>query len=505
MPIFELSRIIDECSSLDNINIKLMKEDAPECKKMHSDHKLPLFEYQKEGVEFGLNHDKWLLLDAPGLGKTYQSICIAEELKERENIEHCLIICGVNALKANWQKEIEKSSKYDSIIIGRKVNKNGTISYTSIDKRAEQLKEKIDQFFVIVNVESLRDKKVIDAILKGKNKFDLIIFDEIHNVKSPKSQQSKGLLKLKAKYQIGLTGTLIINNPLDAYMPLRWIEEETASFSVFKVTYCVMDDYWHTNVVGYKNVDFLRDQINLCSLRRTKNILSLPSKTIIPEFLEMKDDQRKFYQDLQAGITEKVDKVFLVTEHLLGMVTRLRQAVVCPSILSTEKISSVKVDRAAELIGDILSQGEKVVVFSNFKQPLEELKEKIKQGVICTGDITDDQIAENINNFQTDENSKVLLCTLAKMSTGVTLTAATYMIFLDTPWTYALFEQACDRIYRIGTEKKVTIYNLICENTIDERVYALINQKKDISDYMSGQELSDNERLRFLLNLPVYK
>ena len=500
-PIRVLSDIIDEFSTNENITIKLIKENTPEVISDTSDHILRPFEHQKEGINYGLSHNKWLLLDPPGLGKTLQAIYIAESLKEKGEIEHCLIICGVNALKLNWQKEISQCSKYDSIIIGRKENSKGIVSYSSIKERAKQLKENINEFFVIINIESLRDQEVIKAITKGKNKFDMIVFDEMHMAKSPKSQQSKGLLKLKAKYQIGMTGTLIINNPLDAYLPLRWIEEENSTFSTFRDNYCILDERWHSNVVGYKNIDYLKDQIEHCSLRRRKNILNLPDKLVIPEFLEMDKDQIIFYKDIRQGVVKKCDKVFITEQSLLSLVTRLRQASVCPSILTTENISSVKIERAAELIKSITSQNEKVVIFSTFKQSLEELSKFIEVNYrVCTGDKPDEEISKNIDIFQNGD-CQVLLCTLAKMSTGLTLTSASYMIFLDTPWTYAGFEQACDRIHRIGTSKNITIYSLIAQGTIDERVYKLVNDKKDISDYMMGEEISDVERLRYLLNV----
>ena len=129
-----------------------------------SSYKTSPFEYQKEGIEYGLNHDKWLLLDAPGLGKSLQLIYLAEELKKRDNIEHCLIVCGVNTLKMNWLKEIDKHSSLKGKILGQKINKKGNLVIGSVKERLEDLKNPIDEFFVVTNIETLRDKDIVKEI-----------------------------------------------------------------------------------------------------------------------------------------------------------------------------------------------------------------------------------------------------------------------------------------------------------------------------------------------------
>ena len=121
------------------------------------------------------------------MGKSLSLIKLAEELKEREGIEHCLIICGLNSLKRNWKSEIKKCSNLDSIIIGEYISKKGTVYTKSIAERIEQLKNPIKEFFVIINIESLRDEKIVDAIMKGKNKFQMIGFDEMHMSRNSQS------------------------------------------------------------------------------------------------------------------------------------------------------------------------------------------------------------------------------------------------------------------------------------------------------------------------------
>ena len=129
------------------------------------------------------------------------------------------------------KKEIIKHSTEDCIIIGEKINSKGNISYTSIKERAEQLYQPIKEFFIILNVESLRDSLIIDAIINSKNKFDLILCDEVHKLGNPSALQTKNFLKLAkvGKRHVAMTGTLLTNSPLNAYSPLKFIGKENST------------------------------------------------------------------------------------------------------------------------------------------------------------------------------------------------------------------------------------------------------------------------------------
>lgn len=493
-PTSSLSMLIDILCEFDDISLTILKDKK---KKEQDDtvlikHKINPFDYQAEAIQFGLKHDKWLLLDAPGLGKSLTAIYLAEELKKRDNIEHCLVICGINMLKWNWVKEINKFSKLSVRILGERTTRTGKTKIGSVEDRKDDLKKKIKEFFVVTNVETLRDKEIVKLINSGKNNFDMIVVDEIHACKNPQSQQGENLLKVnKAKYRIGMTGTLLMNNPLDTFLPLKWIGAENSTLSTFKHYYCMFDGFILT---GFKNTQYLKNQLSEFSLRRTKDILDLPPKTIINEYVDMSDTQEKFYRDIEKGVATEVDKVKLNTTNLLALTSRLRQATACPSVLTTKNVPSSKVDRALDLIEQITSTGDKVVVFSTFKETVKNICDKLAyiNYVSCTGDDNDADISERINKFQNDDNCKVLCGTWQKCGTGITLTSANYMVFLDTPWTDAVYTQAQDRIYRIGTKDNVTIYNLICKDTIDERVLEIVTDKSALSDYIIDDTISQS-------------
>lgn len=503
IPLTSLSRAVNLLTNFDDIEFKPLENGSVDnlyyhknnSTEIHSEaYKTKLFEHQESGIKYGLTHDRFLLLDQPGLGKTLQMIYLAEELKARDNIEHCFIICGLNTLKYNWKKEIEKFSNLDCKILGEKKTKKGKEKIGSVKERLEDLKNPIDEFFIITNIETLRNEDIIKELKnkKAKNKIDMMVLDECHVCKNPSSQQGKNLLKISAKYMIGLTGTLLLNSPLDAYVPLRWLGIENSTYTNYKFYYCNYTGFFNNILEGYKNTEVLKDVLEKYALRRTKDLLDLPEKTIIHEELSMENDQDKFYYNIVEGLGEQVDKVNINTSTLLSMIVRLRQATACPSILSSDDISAVKINRAIDLIEQIVAGGDKVVIFSVFKPTLEEIADRIKEynPLICTGDLKDEEISQNIDKFQNDENYKVMLATTAKMGTGITLNRASYAIFIDAPWTAAQCQQCEDRIHRIGSKDPVFIYYLWVKDTIDERVRQVVETKEAMADYIIDDKLS---------------
>lgn len=314
----------------------------------------------------------------------------------------------------------------------------------------------------------------------------------VHNCKSPTAAQTKGLLKLDSDYKVSMTGTLLTNSPLDAFVSLKWLGVDNSTFTNYKFYYCSYAGTFNNILIGYKNVDVLKDQLSTCSLRRTNELLDLPEKNIIQEYVTMDDKQAEFYANIVDGIVNQVDKVDLNPTNILSMTIRLRQATVCPSTLTSENIPSAKVERAIDLAKEIIDNGNKVVIFSVFKDALSYIMEELKEydPLLFTGDIKDEIIDAQKEEFQNSDKHKVICATCQKMGTGHTLTAASYAIFLDTPWTAADLRQCEDRIHRIRQNKSVFIYHLITEGTIDERVNEIVQTKEAISDFIIDDKIS---------------
>jgi SNF2 family DNA or RNA helicase len=503
VPVTSLSYLLDNLVYFDDITLKVKEEDEnKEQAKPILEYKTKPFPYQLDGITYGLNHDKWLLLDSPGLGKSLQAIYLAEELNAQRGLKHCLIVCGVATLRANWEKEIKRHSNKDAIIIGKKTTSKGKVKWETVPKRAEQLRNKIDEFFIIMNIETLRSNEVVEALKENVNEIDMIVFDEAHKAKGWSSQQGKNLLKLKDfRYKVACTGTILMNNPLDAYVPLKWIDVERSNVTTFKNQYCEFGGFGGYEIIGFKNLNLLKDELETCSLRRTKDLLDLPPKNIVNEFVELSEEHRAFYDSVKDGVKSECDKVELNSANILALTTRLRQATSCPSVLTSTPIISSKLERAMDLVEEITSNGDKVVIMSTFKEPVYILKEALKKyyPVIGTGDLKDSEVSDNIDLFQNSEKHKVFIGTTSKVGTGITLTRARYMICIDSPWTAALQEQVEDRIHRIGSKEPVFIYRLIAENTIDVMVSKLLEKKKAISDFIVD-DVNDEDTMHILRN-----
>ena len=495
VPLNKLSELVGQFGDHE-VQIKgelgaLMEKKAP---NINFTFKTTPFDHQIDGFNFGLIHNAWLLGDEQGLGKTWQVINIAIAKKQLNNYAHCLIICGVNGLKWNWVKEIHTHSNEDAHILGQRGNKVGS----NADKLADV--KNIDNlpYFIITNVETLRDTKIAEALkaLCANKTIGMIAIDEVHKCKNPSSQQGKGILKLDAETKIAMTGTPLLNTPLDLYIILKWLGYERHSFYAFKNHFCVMGGYGNYQIVGYQNMTELQEQVKDIMLRRLKaDVLDLPEKLFVDEYVECGADQSKIYKEILDDLRLNVDKI-ASSPNPLSQLIRLRQATGFTGILSSDIAVSAKLDRMEELVEEAVANGKKVVVFSNWTQITDEAIKRLRSynPAVITGQTSDSDRPIQEGKFQNDPTCKVIVGTIGAMGTGLTLTAGTVEIFLDEPWTAAMKNQAVDRCHRIGANENVTIYTLLTKNTIDERIHEIVYAKGKMSDALIDGEIAGDKR-----------
>lgn len=487
---------------LSQLNEKKVDIDIPE--GFH--FKTKPFNHQEKGLEYGMKYDRWFLGDEQGLGKSKQVIDIAVARKIKYGYKHCLIVCGVNTLKWNWMNEIHTHSDENSFILGQRTLKNGILTIGSMNNKLNDL-DNIDElpYFIITNVESFRNEdfanKVKDLCKKGK--INMCAADETHKMKNPSSQQTKGFLKCLPECRIAMTGTPLMNNPMDLYVILKWLGYENHAFYSFKQHYCVMGGYGGYEIVGYKNMDQLTNQINSIMLRRLKkDVLDLPEKIYVDEYVDMLPKQSEIYKEVQMDIKAHIDEIKFDNNPLSTLI-RLRQATGYTGILSSSIQESAKLDRMVDLVDEAVSNDDKCLVFSNWTQMTDEIVKRLKQynPALITGQTKDSDRTIQQDKFMNDDSCKVIVGTIGAMGTGLTLTAGTTVIFLDEPWNKALFEQAVDRAHRIGTKNNVTIYSIMCKGTIDERIHDLIYKKGQMSDAIIDGKIVGNktEILNYLL------
>ena len=477
------------------------------------------FAHQIEGIEYGLNHKKFLLGDEQGMGKSLQVANIACINKQLYGYKHCLVIACVNGLKYNWQSEVAKHTNETGYILGTRVNRKGVETIGSNKDRLEDLKniDNIKSYFIITNIETLRYSETVQVPCKTKspsgktkykkvtkfpiveelqklyknNEISMIIVDEIHKCKDSTSLQGKALLALNADSMVALSGTPLMNNAIDLYTPLKFIGAENHSLYSFKQHYCILGGFGGHQIVAYKNLSELQSLLDTCMLRRLKkDVLDLPEKVYFDDFVEMNSSQNKIYGYVLEDLRANIDRVKL-SPNPLTMLIRLRQVTGNPALLSSEAKGNPKFERMLDLVADVVSNGSKAIVFSNWTDVLIPAYELLQTNgynpALYTG-VNKDSREQDLQKFKTDSSCKVICGTVGAMGTGLTLTEADTVIFLDEPWNRAIKDQAEDRVHRIGTKTSPNIITIMCKNTIDEKIHDIVYRKGKMSDIIVDKE-----------------
>ena len=500
VPLKKLQYLIENLSDFDfDITGQYVTLEAPKAVvPKNFKFKTKPFEHQIEGFNYGLQYDRWLLGDEQGLGKTKQVIDIAVAKKLANGYNHCLIICGVNGLKWNWYNEILTHSNERPYILGQRRRKNGNLVIGSSNDKIDDIND-IDKlpYFLITNVETLRNQDINDELIKACKcgKINMIAADEVHKMKNPSSQQGKAFLKLQAKTMIAMTGTPLMNTPLDLFIILKWLGYEKNAFYKFKNHYCVMGGFGGYEVIGYKNLDELQERLNDIMLRRLKDeVLDLPEKTYVDEYVELTPKQAKIYAEVTSEIKENIDNIKMANNPLAELI-RMRQATGYTGILSSTIKESAKLDRMEELVAEAVENGRKVVIFSNWTQMTTPIAERLRDynPAVITGEIGADSRQQMLDKFQNDSRCKVIVGTSGAMGTGLNLYEGSVIIFVDHPWNRALYDQCTDRCHRIGQTRAITIYNLMCKGTIDERIWEIVNSKGAMSDALIDGKITKNK------------
>lgn len=468
------------------------------------------FKHQIEGFEYGLSHNNWLLGDEQGLGKTKQVIDIAVAKKLALGYKHCLIVCGVNGLKWNWVEEIKTHSNEQAYILGQRQRAGKTVIGSTADKLNDIMSlfkaSNNTPYFLITNVESLRNEQIVTnlKLLCQKKIINIVAADEVHKMKNPASQQGKGFLQIQPECKIAMTGTPLMNNPFDLYIILKWLGYEKHTFNAFKHHYATYGGYGGYEVIGYKYLDELQSKLDAVMLRRLKNdVLDLPEKTHITEYVEMTPKQAQIYKEISSEIRMNIDQIKMANNPLAELI-RMRQATGYTGILSSKVCESAKLDRMEELVSDAIENNKQVVIFSNWTQMTDVVYDRLcgKYSLaVITGQTKDAERQQMVEKFQSGK-AKVIIGTIGAMGTGITLTAGTVEIFLDEPWNRANKEQAEDRCHRVGTKQNVTIYTILCKDTIDERINELVEKKGKMADALVDGKINIDKgaMLDFLLS-----
>jgi SNF2 family DNA or RNA helicase len=438
--------------------------------------------YQQKGFEW-LNlmsqiNAGTLLADDMGLGKTLQTITAISLWLEQNPSSKFLIICP-SSLIYNWKKEFEKFSP----------NINTTV-FHGTDRNLPHFIASESQL-LISSYSIVRND--IDEFLKLV--WDGIILDESHQIKNYDALQTQAVLKLIGKRRILLNGTPIMNNVSDLFPQLSFILPQLFdSQAKFKKQFVNPIE----NSLEQNQMEQLRKLTSPFILRRTKEHVApdLPQKTESVLWCEMNDDQREAYETIKNQVKENIFveiKEKGIGKAKLGVlqgITKLRQVCSSPRLLKDENdfqtSSSVKVNELIDLLTGNLKDN-KVIVFSQFLGTMDLLSQEFTKNGIrflsFSGSTPSEKRMQLVNEFQDEKSDiQVFLLSLMAGNSGINLTQANYVFLIEPWWNKAVQQQAIDRTHRIGQNQHVFAYNMICKDTIEEKIIQLQNKKQFISD-----------------------
>lgn len=436
-----------------------------EKEKKYDLSKYPIDDYQKEAVNFLLNKNLAILADDMGLGKTRETCVYLLE----KNLNKNLIITPYS-LKTIWKDEL--------IFLGVNENDISIIDNDFIQKK-----------YTIINYEKLKKfEKELQKI-----KWDVIIFDEAHYLKTKESKRFKISKKIVKECEniICVTGTPIINRPVELWTLLHLIKHPLGmSFVNFTDRYCdrkyvkvtASKGYWNTK--GAKNLNELAEKLKNVMIRRLKEdiFLSLPEKK---QFVKKFNLNKEFYEKYK-NIEEKY-KTYIRNEKFFNRMNHLVEINKLRELCSTAKFEIIQ-----NLINNFLKENKKIIIFGFFLNPLKKIYEFNKdKALLITGDVARNERVDIIDKFQNNDKYKIFIGQILTSAFGISLTKANVILFNDLYWNPAIHEQSEDRAHRRNSLHDVEIYYLIFQDTIEEDIYNLIKKKEKIINKIMSKTIDE--------------
>lgn len=426
-----------------------------------------------------------VLADDMGLGKTVQTLALLqrqkEELKATDHAKTSLLILPTS-LVYNWQKEADKFAPQLRVLLHTGSNRfKDPYAFTHFD-------------LVITTYGIARS----DEELLSKFFFNYIILDESQNIKNPTSKSFKAIKLFKGRHKLALSGTPIENSVSDIWSQMHFTNPGLlGSYSFFQKEFVLPIEKKKDEDVAKR----LQAIIKPFVLRRTKNQVAteLPPKTEQIIYCEMTEGQGELYESTKSeyrnalleGTVQQGTKNAQIA--LLQGLTKLRQLANHPRMINGEyKNGSGKFDAVIDMLASISSEGNKVLIFSQFVKHLEVFKsyfEKKNMPYAYLDGATKDR-AQAVNYFKQNKDVKIFLISIKAGGVGLNLTEADYVFILDPWWNPAVEQQAIDRSHRIGQTQNVFIYKFITKDTVEEKIVALQNRKKTFATSLVTTEES---------------
>ena len=438
-------------------------------------HRPPL-SHQKEAIEKLAAHDKYILADDMGLGKTTSTVIAALE----SGAERVLIVCPAS-LKINWMREIQNyTDKSISIVDGKKWESADFV---------------IINYDILKNFHNIKDKEESVILQEG---FDLVVVDEAHYIQNVQAKRTKlinDIINRIGKVWL-LTGTPMTSRPINYYNLLNLVESPVAyNWMAYVIRYCEGYQFnvgnrkvWNVN--GASNLLELRDRTKTHVLRRLKeDILDLPDKIITPVYLSLKSkDYEELMGEYYDWMEDDSEKKSLTVQF--SKLMKVRQV-----------IAENKIKETCELAENIVEQGKKVIIFTNFTDTLNRIKDHFgKIAVTLDGKMSKPARQNSVDQFQENDKIKVFVGNLKAAGVGITLTAAEAVIMNDLSFVPSDHSQAEDRAYRYGQKSNVSVLYPIFDNSIEGVIYDILSRKKNIFETVMGDNEEKGDIMEEIIN-----
>ena len=453
------------------------------------------YEHQRRAAAFALDRlsrgGGAALLMEMGTGKTLTSIGIVGQLWKERRIARLLIVAPLSILGV-WRDEFDKFAGYDyclSVLEGTAARKADTIRHMA-GKSLQVL---------VINYESAwRMEKEL-----AEWRPDMIVCDEGHKIKTHNIAASKAMHRLaaKAKYRLLLTGTVITNKPIDVFSQYKFCDPAIYgnSFYQFRNRYFDMVGFGgYTPVMKRSMEGEFTERLHSIAFRATKaECLDLPEFTDIVQRIDLEPQAMRIYRQLvRDSYAELVEGSVTVT-NVLSQLLRLSQLtggyVGNDDAGGVTQVSTAKLDALANLVDGAVADGRKIVVIARFVPEIHAIgkmleKKKIRYAQI-SGEIRDRD--EQIAAFQNDPDVPVFIGQIATAGLGITLTAASLMVFYSLDYSMSNYEQTRARIHRVGQKNECTYIHLVARGTVDEKVLKALHDKANLAkslvdDYRAG-------------------
>ncbi len=448
--------------------------------------------YQEDGFRWMAKFTEWgagaCLADDMGLGKTIQSITL---LLHRAAKGASLVVCPASVLP-NWVAELQRFAPALTPVILSSTN------------REEAVKGAL-AFDVVITTYGLLQSE--EALFQSVE-WNCLIFDEAHILKNHQTKTHQAAIQVQAQCRIALTGTPVQNHLGELWSIFNLLNPGLlGKYSNFTSTFALPISQ---NADAHQR-GILKRRISPFILRRTKSTVldELPAKTEITLSVSLSNDEMTFYEAVRREAVENIlSTKDAGQKHIraLAELTRLRLASCNTRMVNPEMVlPSSKLDAFASLVDELIENNHRSLVFSQFTKHLDLIREKLDEKGIAyqylDGSTPIPERAERVREFQ-QGSDPLFLISLKAGGLGLNLTAADYVIHLDPWWNPAIEDQATDRAHRIGQQRPVTVYRLVAENTIEEKIVRLHQTKRELAEgLLEGADTSAKMSAEEMLNL----